>query len=215
MGGMPRSSVYRRALYLFRPFAAPTLIGILISFLGIAFNLLKPWPFKIIVDNILVRQGAAGPAGGLLDGFSAGTAVLLLCGALVVVHLLAGLSSSIASFVFIRTGLQVLLELRTRLYAALQALSLKFHEFTGDNRFKFSGCLRLPIDPDALQQGLHGHLRFGNYAREHVCHHADPGLAAHIALNGDCPIRRMGNSPLRRARPPRFLKLFRNARARS
>ena len=204
MDGMRRGSVYRRALSLFRPFAAPTLIGILLSFIGIAFNLLKPWPFKIIVDDFLVRQDAAGLAGGLLGGFSPGTAVLLLCAALVVVHLLAGLSSSIASFVFIRTGLQVLLELRTRLYAALQALSLKFHEFAGDHRFKFSGCLRFPVHPDALQQGLHGHLGFGRYAREHVCHHADLGLAAHPALNGDCPICRMGNSILRRACPPRI-----------
>src|SRR5262245_60574357 len=123
---MRRGSVYRRAISLFRPFTAPTLIGIFVSFLGIAFNLLKPWPFKIIVDDILVRQDAVGPAGGLLGGFSQGTAVLLLSGALVVVHLLAGLSSSIASFVFVSTSLQVLLELRTRLYAALQALSLKF-----------------------------------------------------------------------------------------
>ena len=60
MDGMRRGSVYRRALSLFRPFAAPTLIGILLSFIGIAFNLLKPWPFKIIVDDILVRQDAAG-----------------------------------------------------------------------------------------------------------------------------------------------------------
>ena len=56
MVGMGRGSVYRRAFSLFRPFAAPTLIGILLTFLGIVFNLLKPWPLKIIVDDILVRQ---------------------------------------------------------------------------------------------------------------------------------------------------------------
>jgi ATP-binding cassette subfamily B protein len=147
MDDMRRGSVYRRALSLFRPFAAPTLIGILLSFLGIAFNLLKPWPFKIIVDDILVRQDAAGLAGGLLGGFSQGTAVLLLSGALVVVHLLAGLSSSIASFVFASTSLQVLLELRTRLYAALQALSLKFHE----SRATADSSFRVAYDSQSIQ----------------------------------------------------------------
>ena len=147
MDGMRRGSVYRRALSLFRPFAAPTLIGILLSLIGIAFNLLKPWPFKIIVDDILVRARRSGARGGLLGGFSPETAVLLLCGALVVVHLLAGLSTSIASFVFIRTGLQVLLELRTRLYAALQALSLKFHE----SRATTDSSFRVAYDSQSIQ----------------------------------------------------------------
>ena len=121
-------SVCRRAVSLFHPFASPTLIGVLFTFLGIAFNLLKPWPFKIIVDNVLVRRGGAGPVTKLVDGLSPETTVVLLCVTLVLIHLLAGLSNSIANFAFIRTGLHVLLELRTRLYAALQALSLKFHE---------------------------------------------------------------------------------------
>ena len=82
MDGTRRGSVYGRALSLFRPFAAPTLIGILISLIGIAFNLLKPWPVKIIVDDFLVRDEAAGPVGSLLGGISPETAVLLLCGGL-------------------------------------------------------------------------------------------------------------------------------------
>jgi ATP-binding cassette subfamily B protein len=147
MHGMHRGLIYRRALSLFRPFVATTLIGVLLSIIGIAFNLLKPWPFKIIVDDILVRRDAAGPADGLLNGVNAGTSVLLLCGALVVVHLLAGLSSSIASFVFIRTGLQVMLELRTRLYAALQALSLKFHE----SRVTTDSSFRVAYDSQSIQ----------------------------------------------------------------
>src|SRR5262245_31165520 len=121
------TSVYRRALFLFRPFAKPTLVGIFFSLIGIAFNLLKPWPFKIVVDDLLLQQGEAGSV-SLLAGLSPSSAVLLLCLALVLIHLLAGLLNSVAGFVFVRTGLQVLLELRTRLYATLQALSLKFHE---------------------------------------------------------------------------------------
>ena len=60
MAGTSRLSVYRRAIALFRPFTAPTAIGLVLSLLGIAFNLLKPWPFKIIVDDILVPDTGAG-----------------------------------------------------------------------------------------------------------------------------------------------------------
>jgi ATP-binding cassette subfamily B protein len=138
--------VYRRVLSLFRPFVGPTLVGLLLSLVSIAFSLLKPWPFKIIVDDILVPQGAARPT-GLLGGLNPASAVMLLCAALVVIHLLAGLLNSVASFVFIRTGLQVLLELRTRLYAALQALSLKFH----DSRATTDSSFRVAYDSQSLQ----------------------------------------------------------------
>ena len=134
---MRKGSVYYRTLALFRPFAAPTLLGILLTFLSTAFNLLKPWPFKFIVDDILIHPDAfIGIA--FFGSFDATSAVLLLCGAMVIIHLLAAVLSSVASFVFVRTGLRVLLDLRTDLYAALQALSLKFHETrpTTDSSFR-------------------------------------------------------------------------------
>jgi ATP-binding cassette subfamily B protein len=143
---MRKGSIYYRAFALFRRFAAPTLLGILLTFFGIAFTLLKPWPFKIIVDDILVRQNTISSI-GFLGGLSAATTVLLLCGAMVVIHLLAALLSSIASFVFVRTGLRVLLELRTRLYAVLQALSLKFH----DGRQTTDLSFRVAYDSQSIQ----------------------------------------------------------------
>jgi ABC-type multidrug transport system fused ATPase/permease subunit len=146
MAGTSRLSVYRRALALFRPFTAETAVGVFLSVLGIAFNLLKPWPFKLIVDDILVPSGADGPE-GFLSGFSPEAAILLLCSVIVLIHLLSGLLQSVANFVLIRTSLQVLLELRTRLYAALQALSLKFH----DARASTDSTFRVAYDSQAVQ----------------------------------------------------------------
>ena len=146
MDGIHRASVYRRAIALFRPFVAPSVVGVLLSLLGIAFNLLKPWPFKIIVDDILVPRGPAELT-GLLPNLSEPEIILLLCLALVLAHFLAGLFQSIASFVFVRTGLEVLLEFRTRLYAALQALSLKFH----DARATTDSTFRVAYDSQAVQ----------------------------------------------------------------
>ena len=46
-------SIYRRVLRYYRPFLPQTLLGLALSLIGIALNLLKPWPFKIIVDQII------------------------------------------------------------------------------------------------------------------------------------------------------------------
>ena len=75
-------SIYRRALYYYRPFLAQTVIGLLLSLCGIALSLLRPWPFKIIVDDILPRNPHAhfGSSPDLIP---------LLCLALVGIQLLA------------------------------------------------------------------------------------------------------------------------------
>src|SRR5436853_7666853 len=51
-------SIYRRVLRYYRPFLWQTLFGLCLSLLGVGLNLLKPWPFKIIVDDFL-RAGSA------------------------------------------------------------------------------------------------------------------------------------------------------------
>ena len=51
-------SIYRRVLRYYRPFLGQTIFGLCLSLIGIGLNLLKPWPFKIIVDDFL-RAGSA------------------------------------------------------------------------------------------------------------------------------------------------------------
>src|SRR5437762_8413825 len=46
-------SIYRRVLKYYRGFLIRSLIALGFSFAAIGLNLLKPWPFKIIVDQIL------------------------------------------------------------------------------------------------------------------------------------------------------------------
>ena len=46
-------SIYRRVLRYYRPYLAPNHFGLVLSLGGIGLNLLKPWPFKIIVDQII------------------------------------------------------------------------------------------------------------------------------------------------------------------
>src|SRR5438477_9788849 len=48
-----KMSIYRRVLKYYRGFLGRSLIALAFSFAAIGLNLLKPWPFKIIVDQIL------------------------------------------------------------------------------------------------------------------------------------------------------------------
>ena len=52
-------SIYRRVLRYYQPFWGKTIIGLFLSLVGIGLNLLKPWPFKIIVDDFLRPTPAA------------------------------------------------------------------------------------------------------------------------------------------------------------
>ncbi|HEV2841088.1 MAG TPA: ABC transporter ATP-binding protein [Chthoniobacterales bacterium] len=133
-------SIYRRVLRYYRPFLGQTVIGLLLSLCGIALNLLKPWPFKVIVDDILPGNPYAqfGTSPGLIP---------LLCLALVGIQLLWGLTNLASNYIFVKAGLQALLKLRTDLYAYLQSLSLKYH----DARRSSDSSFRVAYDSQSIQ----------------------------------------------------------------
>src|SRR5436190_5032182 len=148
-------SIYRRVLKYYRGFLPPSLLALSFSFVAIGLNLLKPWPFKIIVDQILpgrlkVFQFGFRPFLGreiqtpVLDTMEA---IALLCLAMVIIQLLWSLFSLASNYMFVKIGLQSLLRLRTELYAHLQRLSLKFH----DTRRSADSSFRVAYDSQAIQ----------------------------------------------------------------
>ncbi len=143
-------SIYRRALRYYQPFVRQTATGLLLTLCGIGLNLLKPWPFKIIVDDLIPRA-SAGPVNAsrwhALILANPSRALLLLCGALVAIHLLWGVLNMMANLMFVRVGLQALLKLRTELYAYLQSLSLKYHDAQRSSDSSF----RVAYDSQAIQ----------------------------------------------------------------
>jgi ATP-binding cassette subfamily B protein len=132
-------SIYRRVLRYYRPFLWQTIFGLCLSLFGIGLNLLKPWPFKIIVDDFL-RAGSAIRADWRKW-------VLLLCLALVGLQLLWGIINWITNYLFVKIGLQALLTFRTDLYAHLQRLSLTFH----DARRSSDSSFRVAYDSQSIQ----------------------------------------------------------------
>ena len=132
-------SIYRRVLRYYQPFWGQTMLGLFLSLVGIGLNLLKPWPFKIIVDDFLRPTPAARGDWR--------TWVPLLCLALVVIQLAWGIINWITNYLFVKIGLQALLKLRTDLYSHLQRLSLKFH----DARRSADSSFRVAYDSQSIQ----------------------------------------------------------------
>jgi ATP-binding cassette subfamily B protein/subfamily B ATP-binding cassette protein MsbA len=132
-------SIYRRVLRYYRPFLGQTIFGLCLALIGIGLNLLKPWPFKIIVDDFLRAGSAIRPDWR--------TWILLLCLALIGLQLLWGIINWITNYLFVKIGLQALLKLRTDLYSYLQSLSLRYH----DARRSSDSSFRVAYDSQSVQ----------------------------------------------------------------
>src|SRR5438445_2342203 len=132
-------SIYRRVFRYYRPFLPQTTAGLLLSLIGIGLNLLKVWPFKIIVDDFLRPNPT--PRG------DPHTWIPLLCLALVVIQFFWGVINWATNYILVNVGLQALLKLRTDLYAYLQSLSLKYHDVRRSSDLSF----RVAYDSQSIQ----------------------------------------------------------------
>ncbi|HJX98521.1 MAG TPA: ABC transporter ATP-binding protein [Chthoniobacterales bacterium] len=135
-------SIYRRVFQYYRSFLPHTVAGLLLSIIGIGLNLLKPWPFKIIVDNVIPKIDHAYFSVEPRD-----RALVLLCLALVVIQFLWGVCNWATNYILVKVGLQALLKMRTDLYSHLQRLSLKFH----DTRRSSDSSFRVAYDSQSVQ----------------------------------------------------------------
>ena len=132
-------SIYRRVLRYYRPFLWQTIFGLCLALIGIGLNLLKPWPFKIIVDDFLRAGPTIRPDWRMW--------LLLLCLALIGIQFLWGIINWSTNYLFVKIGLQALLKLRTDLYSYLQSLSLKYH----DARRSSDSSFRVAYDSQSIQ----------------------------------------------------------------
>jgi len=87
------------------------------------FELLKPWPLQVVIDNAL--GGKPFPIAALSS--SPGNLLLLASVGIVVIHFGAGGLTLLHNYTAIRIGQYMVNDLRGALYAHLQRLSLAFH----------------------------------------------------------------------------------------
>ena len=93
-------------------------------FLISALELLKPWPLKIIIDNILSDNPL--PFGFHLN-WSSDTLLVATCAGLVLVYTLVGGLRALSDYTTIRIGQAMVNDLRRDLYSRIQRLALSFH----------------------------------------------------------------------------------------
>src|SRR5690349_9355962 len=107
-----------------RPHRWTLLWALLQIFLITGFELLKPWPLQVVIDNVL--GGKPFPFAGLAAS-PPSLVLVFACCAIVVVHLGAGALTLLHNYTTIRVGQNMVNDLRGALYAHLQRLSLAFH----------------------------------------------------------------------------------------
>ncbi|MGH7088291.1 MAG: ABC transporter transmembrane domain-containing protein, partial [Stellaceae bacterium] len=107
-----------------RPYRLRFAVALIQVFLIAGFNLLKPWPLQLVIDNVL---GPKPPVFAPLAGLPRTSLLAVACIGLVVVNLGAGLLELWHNYVTIGIGQRMVNDLRGALYAHLQRLSLAFH----------------------------------------------------------------------------------------
>lgn len=89
-----------------------------------ACELMKPWPLKIIIDNVLSDNPVPWE---FAQGYSRDTLLILVCVGLVLIYLILGGLTVINNYTTIKIGQRMVNDLRRDLYNHLQRLSLAFH----------------------------------------------------------------------------------------
>ena len=136
--------MFRKVLKYLRPYRLPFIVALAEVFIMSGCEHLKPWPLKIIIDNVL--SGKPAPF-RFARGFAASELLLLATGGLVIIYIILGGVTILNNYTTIRIGQKMVNDMRRDLYAQLQRLSLAFH-----NRRQVGDLLyRVTADTFAIQ----------------------------------------------------------------
>jgi ATP-binding cassette subfamily B protein/subfamily B ATP-binding cassette protein MsbA len=119
-----------RLLRYARPHWRTILILIATMVVEIGLDLLKPWPLKLVIDNVLGHQSHPTPhiITGLLPGSSSPHGLLAwAAGGTVAIFVLATATKTLHSYFSLRVGQRMTFALAADMFAHLQRLSLRFH----------------------------------------------------------------------------------------
>jgi ATP-binding cassette, subfamily B, bacterial len=124
-------------------------VGVLTLF-GVSADLLKPWPMKVLIDDVLAGQAQADGSHWLtilLGADTPGTLLVWLVVATILLFLVSEAASIVRQYVQTGIGARMALDLGAELFDHLQRLSLRFHvqHRSGDLVRRVtvdSGCIR-------------------------------------------------------------------------
>jgi ATP-binding cassette subfamily B protein len=105
-------------------------VAYLALFAGIATEMLRPWPLKIVLDNLVLDESLPANLGFLNPLLENDPKLLLLvlAAAIVLVVALESFFTYINKFWISGTGDRINADIRERVFAQLQRMSLSFHE---------------------------------------------------------------------------------------
>ncbi len=116
--------MFKKVFKYLRPYRFPFLIALAQVFVMSGCELLKPWPLKVIIDNVL--SGNPMPWG--MEGlFPKETILFLATASLVVVYVVLGAITLLNNYTTIKIGQKMVNDMRRDIYGHLQRLSLAFH----------------------------------------------------------------------------------------
>jgi ATP-binding cassette subfamily B protein len=116
--------IYGEVFRRMRPHLARFFAAIAAVALAAAMEVLKPWPLKIVIDNVLRGEALRTT---WLAPYSPSELLIAACVGLVTIYLLAGILTVINNYVTISIGQRMVNDLRGQLFFHLQRLSLSFH----------------------------------------------------------------------------------------
>ncbi|MBI4515280.1 MAG: ABC transporter ATP-binding protein [Deltaproteobacteria bacterium] len=115
----------RKVLPYVWPYRLPFLVAVGQVLLLAGLEMLKPWPLKIVIDNVLTATPL--PWGEPLRSLAPPALLLVAVTALVGTYVLLGAVSVWNNYTTISIGQGMVNDLRSQLYGHLQRLSLAFH----------------------------------------------------------------------------------------
>lgn len=134
MNSSGRTPVLTRFLPMLWRFRRSMGLSLLLSIIAVAALVLAPWPFKYIIDGVLMAQPLPAWLEGLTSGRSASMLVVTFGLVAALIATIGALSGAAAKMINARVRERMTLELRGRLLAHIQSLSVTHRstDRTGD-----------------------------------------------------------------------------------
>jgi subfamily B ATP-binding cassette protein MsbA len=150
--GRPRSGPFSLVAHL-KPYRRALAWGLGAVLFDTALSLCRPWPLKIVIDRVLPavpKEGSLPWLNRWLESVAGDrvTLLLLACGAMILIAAGTGAATFASKRIIGRVGRAFAHDLRGRLFAHLQRLSLRYHDSrpTGDT------ITRLTSDVSTVQE---------------------------------------------------------------
>jgi ATP-binding cassette, subfamily B, bacterial len=127
-----KGSIYRRGFRHLAPILLPRwtilLVAAVALIANVGFDLLKPWPLKLVFDYLL-KGTSFLPAWARTPGMSDTTEMLVfVCLVIVAAAAITSFAAYLREFLLNRLGEELAFELRVKLFGHVQGLGLAFHD---------------------------------------------------------------------------------------